>query len=595
MRAGKIPGAVFVVVRAGQVVCEKAYGVADLATGRPVSTGHTLFRVASISKILTAASVLQLVHTHQLDLHRNVNDYLTRFQIAPAFGEPVTLGNLLTHSGGFDENPLGYAARSPADQLSLRAYLERYQPARVRPPGQFSVYDNYGFALAGYLVQQAAGVPFDDYVREKLLDPLGMAQTSFSPDAAQQQQMATGYWLDDGSPRACAQNYVNITPAAGLCTTAADMSEFLIALLADRRPDGSNMFPASILSGLEAQQFASDADVPGRCYGFNEISLAGRPALRQPGQWPGFNSVLLLFPRQHCGLFLAYNLCDYEVMERQIARAFAEQFIAPAPPARVAQDSFVPATEDAIEPLLGAYLSARTAHDAPQLNFPGEIEVTRSPDGNLAIDGQPYREIEPSVFAKIETNVAGATWSGRRVAFRRGADGGAWRLITQSGVYRRAAWIESRHGRQFLLRAVTVVFLSVIVLWPIMGLMRLSFANRSPGPLPAGRRRVNFSTAARSTALVACALALWFEAALALAELRLRPFADFYGFPAPVRNLLWALPVLLGLTTALVLFAVIAWRKKFWHPAHRVHYTLLATACAVFLYIFYARHLLFVG
>ena len=596
MREGKIPGAVFVVVRDGQVVCEKAYGVADLNTRQPVSTGRTLFRVASISKILTTAAALQLVQAHRLGLHQNINAYLTRFQIAPAFGEPITLANLLTHASGFDTSHLGYAARSAAGRLSLRDYVTEYQPARVRPPGLFSVYDNYGFALAGYLVQKAAGIPFAKYVQDRILGPLDMTDSSFSPDAAQRKRLATGYWLDNEQPRACGRSYINITPAAGLCTTATDMSDFLIALLTDRRPDGSSLFPTSVIRGLETQQFDSSPEVPGRCYGFDRITIAGRRALRQTGQWPGFNSVLMLFPKQHCGLFLAYNLCDYLRMEQRITRRFAEKFIPPEVPDAAPLARPESPAEDSLAPLLGSYLSARAPHETPTLEFPPEIEVSQLPDGNLEIHGKAYREIGPLVFEHIETNRLAGAVAGQRVAFRLGRDGRVADLITQSAAYRRVNWWESNRGWVVLMRVATIAFISALVLWPVMALMRLAFAGapKKTGPR-SPRRRASFSLLARGVAFAACGLALWFELSMAVAELRLKPFAEFYGIPASVKQLLWVLPVLMGFTAVLMGFAVIVWCRRIWHPVHRLHYLLLAVALGLFLYTFYSRHLLFAG
>jgi hypothetical protein len=96
------------------------------------------------------------------------------------------------------------------------------------------------------------------------------------------------------------------------------------------------------------------------------------------------------------------------------------------------------------------------------------------------------------------------------------------------------------------------------------------------------------------TALATCLLVLWFEPAFALAEFHLKPFASFYGFPAPLQRLMRAPPVLLALTIALVIFTAMTWRRRLWHLAHRLHFSLVTTACAAFLYIFYARHLLFV-
>jgi CubicO group peptidase (beta-lactamase class C family) len=596
LRERKIPGAVLVVVQDDQVLCEKAFGVADLQTQKPVSTGRTLFRVASISKILTAASALQLVDAGKLDLHRDVNDYLARFRIASTFARPVTLFNLLTHSSGFDENEFGYASRSATNRLSLRDYLITHQPARVRPPGWFSVYDNYGFALAGYLVQRASGLPFGDYVRREIFEPLDMDHSSFSPAGKLRQHLATGYWLDHGEPRACGPNYVNITPAAGLCTTASDMADFLVALLTNRRPDGAKFLPDDVIRGLQTQQFAASPEVPGRCYGFDRVLISGRSALRQPGQWLGFNSVLMLFPRQHCGLFLAYNLCDYEHLDRLVTRWFAERFIPPdtgqrRPPAESATDKTAALS---VVALTGCYLSTRATYEAPELNFPRQIRLSRSPDGKLIINGLPYREIKPAVFEKIGTNDA-AVFIGRRVAFLPGPDG-EMQLVTQTAVFRRVPWVESPAGQSLLMRTVTTVFVSAAVLWLIMGMMQLALAgapeNAAPAIAPAPAK---LGVAARGIALATCLLALWFEAAFALAEWKLKPFANFFGFPATLQSLMWALPVLLALTVALAVCTVLVWHRRLWHPLHRLHFTLVTVAGAVLLYIFYARHLLFVG
>lgn len=579
----KIPGAVFVVVHGDEVICQKAFGVADLKAHAPVSVDETLFRVASISKILTTVCVLQLASAHRLDLQTNVNAYLHRFQIPPAFDKPVTTADLMTHSSGFDECEFGYAAHTAADKLSLGDYLGRYQPARIRPPGLFSVYDNYGYTLAGYLVQKVSGVPFAEYARKQIFNPLGMTHSSFSPTRALRRELSTGYSLEGEFPRPVPRDFVNITPAAGLCTSASDMAAFLIALLADQRPNGSTMFRSSVLSGLETRQFAAGPQMPGRCYGFNRVLLAGRRALRQSGQWPGFNSVLLIFPKANCGVFLAYNACDYLRLGQRISRRFAEQFIPPDPERNNVKAG--PAVES-FTPLLGSYLSSRSAHDTPSLGFPEEIEVIESPAGNLEIGGEAYRSIGQRVFEKIETNAA----AGRRVMFLR--EGGVFHLITQGAAYRRVDWAESKRGRFLLLQASTFVFVSVVVLWPILAFARFLFRRQEQEGGHFLRSLTNFSPAARVTAFTASSLALWFEVSFVLARQKLQPFAVFYGFPEPLKHLLWAPLVLMLLLAVLLLFCVLAWWRRIWHVAHRLHYTLLVVALGLFVYILSSLHLL---
>ena len=97
---GDIAGAEVVVVKDGQVLFEKGYGVVDVKTRRAVDPKTTLFRPGSISKLFTWTSVMQLVEQKKLNLDQDINTYLD-FKIPPAFGKPVTLRNLMTHTPGF--------------------------------------------------------------------------------------------------------------------------------------------------------------------------------------------------------------------------------------------------------------------------------------------------------------------------------------------------------------------------------------------------------------------------------------------------------------------------------------------------------------
>src|SRR5271155_4463005 len=97
-----IAGAVIVVVKDGKILFAKGYGYSDVAKRTPVTPDATLFRPGSISKLFTWTSVMQLAEQGKLDLDKDVNDYLD-FKIPPAFGKPITLKNIMTHTAGFEE------------------------------------------------------------------------------------------------------------------------------------------------------------------------------------------------------------------------------------------------------------------------------------------------------------------------------------------------------------------------------------------------------------------------------------------------------------------------------------------------------------
>ncbi len=173
-----IAGASVLVMKDGNVLLEKGYGYADVKTKKAVDPGATIFRLASISKLFTWVSVMQLVEEGRLNLDTDVNHYLD-FQIRAAFDKPITLRNLMTHTGGFEESGDDIIITDPKQAVSLRQYLIDNQPMRIFPPGEIPAYSNYGVGLASYIVQRASGEPFERYVQEHIFTPLGMTHSTF--------------------------------------------------------------------------------------------------------------------------------------------------------------------------------------------------------------------------------------------------------------------------------------------------------------------------------------------------------------------------------------------------------------------------------
>jgi len=102
MNRGDIAGGVIVVVKDGEVLLQKGYGYADVATRKPVDPERTLFRAGSVAKLVTHTAAMQLVEQGKLDLDADIAKYLD-FPVEPAYGKPVTLHNLTTHTAGFEE------------------------------------------------------------------------------------------------------------------------------------------------------------------------------------------------------------------------------------------------------------------------------------------------------------------------------------------------------------------------------------------------------------------------------------------------------------------------------------------------------------
>ncbi len=150
----------------------------------------------SVAKLVTHTAVMQLVEQGKLDLDGDIAQYLD-FPVpdADAFGKPVTLHNLMTHTGGFEELVRGLMASDPKVHMSLETYVKATKPTRIFPPGEVPSYCNYCVALEGYIVQRASGEDFDDYLDEHIFAPLGMSNSTFRQPLPKQleEQMSMGY------------------------------------------------------------------------------------------------------------------------------------------------------------------------------------------------------------------------------------------------------------------------------------------------------------------------------------------------------------------------------------------------------------------
>lgn len=140
-------GAAVVVVKDGEVVRNQGYGYADAAARKPFDADQTVFRLASVSKLLTSVGIMQLAEAGKVDLDKDVQAYLPHLQISNHTGSPLTIKHLMTHTPGFD---LGRSTE-PGKAYTLEEYVQAAVPAVTRKPGEAYSYNNYGFSLLGYL------------------------------------------------------------------------------------------------------------------------------------------------------------------------------------------------------------------------------------------------------------------------------------------------------------------------------------------------------------------------------------------------------------------------------------------------------------
>lgn len=259
LRKGDIAGMVVSVVKDGELLLEKGYGYAEVTGKTPMDPQATVLRVASISKSFTATAVMQLVEQGALDLDRDVNAYLD-FEIPPAFGKPITLRHLLTHTAGFEET--SYKRHSPP--ITLRENLLRI-PERIYPPGTIPAYSNYGVNLAGYIVERVSGMSIAEYIERHILEPLGMRRSTFHMTIPEglRSFVASNYPLASTAPyppTLLTELSPVEFPAAGLASTAHDMARFMTAHLQEGRYEDVRLLRPETAQLMHAPAFVA---IPG--------------------------------------------------------------------------------------------------------------------------------------------------------------------------------------------------------------------------------------------------------------------------------------------------------------------------------------------
>ena len=400
-----IAGATVAIVKDGKLLFAKGYGYADVANKKPVSADETLFRPGSISKLFTWTAVMQLHEQGKLDLDRDVNEYLD-FKIPEAFGKPITLKHILTHTPGFEEQ-IKDLFKVDAEVPDLGEYLKTHIPGRIFPPGTTPAYSNYATALAGYIVERVSGRPFNDYIAENIFRTLGMTHSTFAQPLPQEliPGMSNGYRLaSDDKPEAF--EVVVPFPAGSLSSTSADMAKFMLAHLQQGQLGDARILRPETAKLMHSRLFALDPAANAMAYGFYEESRNGHRIIGHGGDTIAFHSDLHLIPDAAVGFYVSYNSAGKgEVSPRTILwEAFLDRYFPFTPTASTTLDS---AKENA-QAVSGRYMLSRRSDTSflKVASILGLATVAAREDGTIEVagltenSGQPkrWREVSPMTF-----------------------------------------------------------------------------------------------------------------------------------------------------------------------------------------------------
>ncbi|MHB8608099.1 MAG: serine hydrolase domain-containing protein [Candidatus Acidiferrales bacterium] len=228
-----LPGAGVALVSNGELLWCGGFGKADVASGRDV-TCDTEFRVGSISKSFVALALLKLQEEGKINLEARLQDVAPEIPVKNRWQStnPVRIVNLLEHTAGFDDMEAAevYNFKDPYNFPLLDVFKRFHEPEDVRwPPSTRMSYSNPGYGIAGYLIEKITGTPFDQYIRETILRPLGMANADFPFTDANKALLATAY--DGNPPHALGYPYIYLRPAGDLKASPGELAKLVQFLL----------------------------------------------------------------------------------------------------------------------------------------------------------------------------------------------------------------------------------------------------------------------------------------------------------------------------------------------------------------------------
>jgi CubicO group peptidase (beta-lactamase class C family) len=326
-RSSHVPGAAWGVIVDGELAHAGAWGVRDVPSGAAV-TPDTVFRIASMTKSFTAAAILKLRDEGRLSLEDPAERYvpeMEKFRYPTSDAPRVNIRHLLTHSAGFPEdNPWGDQQLAATEEDLSRMLQEGIPFSNV--PGVAYEYSNYGYAILGRIVSNVTGKPYDEYLRESILQPLGMTSTTLHPSEVPADRRAVGYrWEDERWKEEPPLPHGSFGAMGGMLTSIRDLSRY-VALFLDAWPprDGTEAGPLRRSSLREMQQASRRAatrvvrDRPGGTprltsssygFGFRVTETCDFPAVvAHGGGLPGYGSIMRWLPDHGVGIIAFGNL-----------------------------------------------------------------------------------------------------------------------------------------------------------------------------------------------------------------------------------------------------------------------------------------------
>lgn len=250
MEQKRIPAFSIAVVDEHGIVWAQGFGFADRERTKP-ATAETIYRVGSVSKLLSDMALVQLIDQGKLKLDEDITAVLPNFRPNNPFGKPITLRQLMNHQSGLvREPPVGnyFDASAPSVQQTVESLNAT---SLLHAPGSRTKYSNAAIAVVGHAVEAVTKQPFADYIQTAMLQPLEMKSSSYLPtDWTRARMAAADMWSYDGRRFAAPDLTMGALPAGNLYSTVTDLSHFMQAIFDDGKFGGKEILSADLLDEM---------------------------------------------------------------------------------------------------------------------------------------------------------------------------------------------------------------------------------------------------------------------------------------------------------------------------------------------------------
>jgi CubicO group peptidase (beta-lactamase class C family)/D-alanyl-D-alanine dipeptidase len=380
MQDKKLPAFSIAIVDDQKVIWAQGFGYAD-PDKKTVATAETVYRIGSVSKLFTDIGVMQLVERGQLDLDAPVEKYLPDFHPHNPFGTPITLRQLMSHRSGLLREPPTGNYFDPSE-LSLGAMVQSLNDTTlVYAPETHTKYSNAGVAVVGYVLEKQSGQPFATYLRQAVLDPMGLRNSAFQPQPELIQKLAKAYmWSYDGLSFQAPTFELGMAPAGCMYSTVLDLARFESVLFNQGRGPNAQVLKPETLQKMWTPQFAELGATSGYGIGFRISQLEGHREIGHGGAIYGFATQLAALPDEKLGVVTvttidAANAVTSHVAQEALQLILAAKQHSPLPEIPAA----TPLSSEHIRQLAGRYGQDEDTVDLRARN--GELFMLRTAGG----------------------------------------------------------------------------------------------------------------------------------------------------------------------------------------------------------------------